>query len=306
MWRGMMCMAGVVGLWSFVPVLMKWLIPVMDPFTIAFLRLAQGTVTLLAVYLVGGHGLREIRLHWWHAIGGLGVAMNYALFALSLSYTTASAGVLVVQVQYVVLAVLAAVVLHEKLGGGKIAGIFLVSGGVAWIVATRTDISSLLAPRYAHGNILMLFSGIGWGLYALSNKALVHRATTLGILLPMLAMGTAVTGALAATRPAFLAAPSVGSLATLLVLGVVATGGAFVLVSEGMKRLSAAFAGTVTGVTPLTQIMLAHFILGEPLSGRLLIGGGLILSGVLGMVYAEKGSQGVFRPACGGAVKRAL
>ena len=39
---GIACLIGVVALWSFVPVLIKQLLPVFDPLTIAFLRLAQG------------------------------------------------------------------------------------------------------------------------------------------------------------------------------------------------------------------------------------------------------------------------
>lgn len=281
-------MMGVVALWSMVPVLVKLLIPIIDPFTIAFLRLSQGTAVVLAAYLLRGHRLSEIRLRWWHLIGGLGVILNYSLFALSLSFTTASAGVLVVQVQYVTLAVLAAVVLRERLGTGKVAGMALVLGGVGLIVALRADVTSLLAPRYALGNVLMLFAGVGWGVYAVSNKALAGSAGTLSALLPMLAIGSAITGVLAGMHFHLRSSPTSGALAAILVLGVVATGGAFILVSEGIKRLSAALAGTITGVTPITQILLAHLVLGEPLSWSLAIGGALILSGIFGMVYSER------------------
>ena len=39
---GIACMVGVVGLWSIVPILVKQLLAEFDPFTIAFLRSAQG------------------------------------------------------------------------------------------------------------------------------------------------------------------------------------------------------------------------------------------------------------------------
>lgn len=281
-------MVGVVALWSIVPVLVKLLIPVVDPFTISFLRLFQALAVVLAAYLARGHRLRQIRLRWWHLIGGMGVGLNYSLFTLSLSFTTASAGVLIVQVQYVTLAILAAVVLKERLGPGKVAGIALVLGGVALIVAMRSDVAGLLAPRYALGNALMLFSGLGWGVYALSNKALTNNAGTLSALLPMLAIGTAITGALSATHFDLHSPPTSGALAAVLVLGVVATGGAFILMSEGIRRLSAALAGTITGITPLSQILLAHLVLGETLSWSLAAGGTLVLGGIFGMVYGER------------------
>jgi len=285
---GIACMVGVVALWSIVPVLVKLLIPIFDPYTIAFLRLAQGAIVVLAVFFARGHRLRNIQLSWWHLLGGLGVGLNYSMFALSLSYTTASAGVLIAQVQYVTLAVLAAIVLHERLGFGKIAGMVIVLVGVVVIVGMRSDVSQLLAPHYVLGNVLMLFSGLGWGVYALSNKALVRRAGTLSILTPMLTIGVAITGGLAATHFQLHSSPTPGTWAAALLLGILATGGAFILVSEGMKRLSAALVGTATALAPIGQITLAHWVLGEPITWGLAGGGVLILGGVLGIMYAER------------------
>ena len=54
-----------------------------------------------------------------------------------------------------------------------------------------------------------------------------------------------------------------------------------------MKRLSAALVVTITALTPIGQIMLAHLVLDEPLTWILAMGGGLILVGVLSMIYAE-------------------
>ena len=285
---GILCMLGVFALWSVIPVLVKLLFPVFDPFTIAFLRLLQGATVVSVAFFARGHTLRDIQWSWWHMIGGLGISLNFSLYALSLSYTTASAGVLVVQVQYVALTVLAVAVLHERLGAGKIAGMALVLAGVAVVVGVREDVGHLFAPRYVLGNVLMLFSGIGWGIYALANKALAPRAGTAAILIPMMTIGVVVTGALAATHFRLRSEPTADTWIVVLVLGVLATGCAFVLVSEGMKRFSAVLVGTLTATTPIGQIALAHWVLGEPVTWSLTGGGILILAGVLGMVYAER------------------
>ena len=119
-------MLGVVALWSFVPTLVKLLLPVFEPMTNTLLRTEQGLAVTLALLYVGGDRLRAITWSRWHLVGGLGMSLNYSLYAVSLSYTTASAGVLIVQVQYVTLAALAAFVLHERLGWGKIASMGVV------------------------------------------------------------------------------------------------------------------------------------------------------------------------------------
>ena len=236
-------MVGVVGLWSIVPILVKQLLHVFDPFTIAFLRSAQGAGFALALLYARGYTVRSISWSRWHVVGGMGIALNYALYALSLSYTTASVGVLVVQVQYVALTLLAVVVLGERVGLGKMGGIGLVLAGIAVVVVGGSDAGALLAPDYMRGNAVMLLSGLGWGVYALANKVLAPRASSGAILAPMMGLGALLIGVLAAASFQLRAVPDAQDLLSLVALGVVGTGLSFTLVSEGMKRLSATLAG---------------------------------------------------------------
>ena len=293
---GIACMVGVVGLWSIVPILVKQLLAVFDPFTIAFLRSAQGAGFALALLYVRGYGVRSIPWSRWHVVGGMGIALNYALYALSLSYTTASVGVLVVQVQYVALTLLAVAMLGERIERGKAAGIGLVLAGIAVVVAWGGDVGVLLAPDYMRGNVIMLFSGLGWGIYALANKVLAPRAPSGAILAPMMGLGALVIGVLAAASFQLRASPDGQDLLSLIALGVVGTGLSFTLVSEGMKRLSATLAGSITTATPITQIALANQVLGEPLGWHIAGGGALIIIGILAMAlaerYASKGDSG--------------
>ena len=285
---GIACMVGVVALWSMVPILIKQLLAVFDPFTIAFLRSAQGAGFALALLYARGDSARSIAWSRWHAVGGMGIGLNYALYALSLSYTTASVGVLIVQVQYVALTLLAVAVLGERIGWGKAAGMGLVLAGIAAVVAWGGDVSELLAPDYMRGNVLMLFSGLGWGIYALANKALAPRASSGAILAPMMGIGAVIIGVLSTMSFQLRAAPDAQDLLALVALGVVGTGLSFTLVSEGMKRLSATLAGSITTATPIAQITLANQVLGEPLGWHIAGGGGLIIVGILAMALAER------------------
>ena len=285
---GIACMVGVVGLWSIVPILVKQLLAVFDPFTIAFLRSAQGAGFALALLYVRGYGVRSIPWSRWHVVGGMGIALNYALYALSLSYTTASVGVLVVQVQYVALTLLAVAMLGERIERGKMAGIGLVLAGIAVVVAWGGDVGVLLAPDYMRGNVIMLFSGLGWGIYALANKVLAPRAPSGAILAPMMGLGALLIGVLAAASFQLRASPDGQDLLSLIALGVVGTGLSFTLVSEGMKRLSATLAGSITTATPITQIALANQVLGEPLGWHIAGCGALIIIGILAMAMAER------------------
>ena len=74
----------------------------------------------------------------------------------------------------------------------------------------------------------------------------------------------------------------------MLIVGALGTGLSFILVSEGIKRLSAALAGTITAATPIAQIAMAHHVLDEPLSWSVIGGGIIILGGILAMVLTEQ------------------
>ena len=100
----------------------------------------------------------------------------------------------------------------------------------------------------------------------------------------------------AATQFELKAAISVKALAVIVILGTLCTGGAYYLLSEGLKRLSAALAVTITTLSPLLSLWLAHLILGEEISTAMFVATALIIGGILVMVYSERNHE---RPVTG-------
>ena len=293
-------MAGVVALWSFIPVLAKIVMRTFDPFTLAFLRLSQGTLVCALLYVLRGGTLRALlRMDKWIAVGMAGLSVNYIFFALSLSLTSASAGTLIVQSQIVILAVLASVFLKESLPPWKLGGMAAVLCGVMLVVATRGDIDKMLDPNASTGNILMIVAAAGWAVYALSNRALMNRRSSLEILVPIMGLSAILTGLIAATRFQLHAPIVFPTVAAVVVLGSLSTGISFYLLSEGFKRLSAALGGMVTSLTPLSSMLLAGWILHERLGWQVLGAAALIVSGILCSAFAERkappSEQGVLR-----------
>ena len=128
---GILCMVTTTVLWSIIPILVKIALKTIDPFSLSFLRLFQGAVVLLLLYRIRGGQWRALfQKNRWLLIGGIGTSINYALFTVGLNFTTAGAGVLVVQIQVVTLSVLAALFLDERLTAFKIAGMVAVICGV--------------------------------------------------------------------------------------------------------------------------------------------------------------------------------
>ena len=289
---GILYMVGVAILWAIIPILVKIVLKTIDPFSLAFLRLFQGTAVLLLLYRIRGGRWRALfQKNKWLLIGGIAVSINYVLFTLSLNFTTAGAGVLVVQTQVVSFSVLAALFLNERLTRLKIAGMVAVIGGVVFIVLPQNSVGNIFSSQYTVGNAMMFVSGIGWGVYALANKTLSKQMRSFHILIPIFGIGTLMTGAVAATQFELKTAFTVEALAAIVVLGALCTGGAFYLASEGMKRLSAALAGTITCLTPLLSLWLAHLILGEDISTVMIAAATLIIGGIFMIVYSERNHE---------------
>ena len=286
---GIFSMLGVVALWSVTPTLMKIALRSFEPFSVAVMRLGLGAVVLVAGYLVRGGRLRNlVRKNGWLLTGGLGIAVNYLFFCLSLKFTTAGAGGLVVQIQFVVLAVLAAVVLRESLSPLKVTGMLTVITGIILVMVFQGDIQGFFAPKYHMGNFVMLAGGLGWGVYALSNKVLSSRLSNFEILIPMILPAILITGCFAVIGRNPNPVVSIESVIAILVLGVLSTGAGFFFVAAGIRRLSAALAGTITGITPLFNLLISHWVLGEPLTPFLIISGVLVTGGLAGIVKSER------------------
>jgi drug/metabolite transporter (DMT)-like permease len=289
---GILYMVGVVVLWGIIPILIKIVLRTIDPFSLSFLRLFQGTVVLMLLYWIRGGRWRALfQKNGWLLIGGIAISINYVLFTLSLNFTTAGAGVLVVQIQVVTLAVLAALFLGERLTAFKIAGMVAVICGVVFVVLPQDTLGDMFSSQYTMGNAMMFVGGVGWGVYALANKTLGRQMGSFHILIPIFGMATLVTGAVAVTQFELKTAISVKAIAAIVVLGSLCTGGAFYLLSEGMKRLSAALAGTLTSLSPLLSLWLAHLILGEEISTAMFVAAALIIGGILVMVYSERNHE---------------
>ena len=290
-------MVAVTALWGIIPILVKIVLKTIDPFSLSFLRLFQGAVVLLLLYRIrGGQWKALFQKNRWLLIGGIGISINYALFTIGLNFTTAGAGVLVVQIQVVTLAVLAALFLGERLTAFKIAGMVAVICGVVFVVLSQNTLWGMFGSQYTLGNAMMFVSGLAWGVYALANKTLSKQMGSFHILIPIFGIGALVTGVVAATQFELKATISVKALAAIAVLGALCTGGAYYLFSEGLKRLSAALAVTITTLSPLLSLWLAHLILGEEISTAMFVATALIIGGILVMVYSERNHE---RPVTG-------
>ena len=291
---GLLSIAGVVAIWSTIPILTKIVLQYIDPFTLACLRLAQGLAVVL-VYrkLRTGKFFGDFKLDWWSLLGGIGVSINYVFFVVSLNFTTVGMGALVVQVQFVTLAVLAWIVLKERFNILKGAAVILIIGGASLAFFQARGVGPSARPEHILGNSLMLIGGLGWGMHALANKATSHRKSISDILSPVLAAGVVVSLVTAIIGFEIRSPLDIRGVLSIAFLGIAATGGGFLLLSVSLKRLNASLTGAITSITPLLNMLLAKWFLNESHPPTLFLGASVVIAGILLMIQADRSASKV-------------
>ena len=153
-----------------------------------------------------------------------------------------------VQIQFVTLAGLAWLVLREPFGAMKIAAVVVIIVGVSLVFVQERIVSDLMKPEYVLGNSVMLVAGVGWGVYAVSNKSLSRRKSNYEILIPIFSIATAVAFVAALIGYEVRATMTMVGLISIVILGTGVTGIGFLLMSTGLRRLNASLVGAITSV----------------------------------------------------------
>lgn len=236
-----------------------------------------------SLFLVGTLLLKKERLSFqlvWKnkkflLLSGFAVGANWILLFEAYQHTTVSNATISYYFQPIILTLLAPLVFKEALTGKKFLFVLLGMIGMVFIIGFSGSSGGYNHPL-----------GIGFGLTAaffyaiaiISNK----KVTSLGdlhltaltlivatlILLPYVSLTTGM-GVNQLTMP---------SLLSLLVLGVVHTGIAYVFLFSGLQKVEGQTFAVLSYIDPLTAVVISAVFLQEPISGLQLFGGALVLA----------------------------
>jgi drug/metabolite transporter (DMT)-like permease len=269
-------------IWGSTFVVTKSLNDQVQPFTLAFVRVAIGALVLLAGAFVrqarGGAHSPWSALPWGTivAMALLGVVVYYAVFNYSLVYTSASQGALVQSCIPAMTALVAVVWLREHASALRWTGIALSMVGIAIVFSG----SGASAGGSMLGNVLMFISAVLWGIYTSMAKR-VAELDPLQVTAGILGAGALMLAPLAAFEVAAAGMPHVTPKGWIGLgyLGAGASGIAWMLYSAALKHVDASEAGVYTNLIPIVGVV-AGVLLGEPLSLRAIVGGVVVLVGV--------------------------
>ena len=282
--RSILMVLSTMVIWGSTFVVTKSVVAQVPPFTLAFARVAIGTAVLLLYAAMrprlhgSGQSMRGLPWRTIAVMGLIGVALYYTAFNFALVYTSASQGALVQSCIPAVTALIALLWLREQATAGRWIGIALSVAGVLIVFAGSRE-NGATTPML--GNLLMFATTICWGVYT----ALARRIA--GTDPVMLTAGIIGLGALM-LLPATVLELASGGLPRIGVsewlgifyLGAIASGAAYLLYNAALRHLDATQAGVYTNLIPIVGVLSGVVLLGEPLSGRAILGGCVVLAGV--------------------------
>jgi drug/metabolite transporter (DMT)-like permease len=255
-----------------------------DPFTAAFLRFCIASFLLLILTSRERGGFPPIKRAQFIALlllGMTGVFAYNAFFFKGLQFISAGRAALIIANNPVFITLFAALIFREKLSWIKVSGIVLSVTG-AMVVISKGNLGDLLRAGVGPGEILVFGCVGSWVAYTLIGKAIMKNLSPLASVTYSALIGTAALSIPAFAEGMVTAIPyhSILDWVCIAYLGVFGTVLGFVWYYEGIKALGPTRAGQFINFVPICAIVLAFFILGEPVTLSLLVGAALVISGV--------------------------
>jgi drug/metabolite transporter (DMT)-like permease len=264
----------------------------LHPMYVSFGRVATGALTVLVVLLAtSGRLPRDLRT-WGHLafVGAVGVAIPFTLFAYGEQrVSSVLAGIWNATTPLFALPVAALVFRTERMTPRRVVGMLLGFGGVLVVLGVWHGVGG----SQLTGQLMCLGAALCYGIAIPYQRRFLRGTPGSAIAIPagQLITGTLmllVVAPLTAGTPPAPTALSLDVVASVLALGVLGTGLAFVFNFRVISVAGATTSASVTYLLPIVATVIGVVVLGETLHWYQPAGAAVVLTGVAV-------SQGVLR-----------
>lgn len=210
-----------------------------------------------------------------------GIAMNQNFSIKGMSLTSPIHASLLVLTTPIVITLLAAIFLKEKLSILKILGLLLgILGGV--LLVFSRDISVVNKSGQALGDMLIVFGAISYSTYVVLMKSIAHKYSNTAILKWVFLIGSMISIPFGWHDLLLVQWASFDALSWFCLLYIVvgATFIAYQLVNFGIYKLGASVAGSFIYSQPFFATIAAIIFLNESITFTKFLSAGLIMTGV--------------------------
>jgi drug/metabolite transporter (DMT)-like permease len=251
------------------------------------IRFGAAALILAGILAAARRSLRPARGEWLRllVLGGVGYALESALFFLALARGTAATVTLLFFTYPVWVAVLSAVLGRGLPGRLLTASLVAAMAGTATVVTTSGGLDITWT-----GVGLAIGSALTFTFYLIGAELFLRQTSSL-----VAAMWVSLTAAVTLGATAGISGTRVPAgedeWVPVLVMGLL-TAGAFFLLFVGLRRVGAVRTSIIASLEPVAASILALLFLGEALRVQVVMGGILIL----GAAVAASLARGVRRP----------
>ena len=269
---------GLATLWGGSYFFIRIAVPAFGPAALVAARVVIGGLLLWAVArtlrqpLVVRPHLRRLAI-----LGLLNAALPYMLISAAELHLTSSFAAILGATVPLFAAAMGARLLGERLSASRLGGLVLGVVGVGVMVGwgpIALDLAGVLsvlallvaAASYASSGIYTKLQLKGVSTYSLAFGQQVGALVWL-----------AVPGAVLAPK----SAPSPAAIGSVVALGALSTGVAYLLFFKLLERVGPTKTATVTYLIPFVGMLMGALVLGEPLTGGMFVGLVLVLGSVL-------------------------
>lgn len=250
-------------------------------------RFAVAVVLLVLVAWKLEGGLPRLKASQWFvtaALGATGIFIYNLCFFGALARMPAGRTALFIALNPIVTALLAAVLMRERLGAVKWLGIAIALVGAATII-TRGDPLSVaydIGRSMGTGELLMFAAITAWALYTLIGRTALKDLSPIAATTYAALWGLLFLGAGSAFEIGTVDWSGLGweVWVSILYLGAFGTVIGFVWYYEGVKAIGPSRTAVFNNLVPAFGVVLAALLLGEPVLVSMVVGGVLVIAGV--------------------------
>ncbi len=256
----------------------------LDPCSAAFLRFTTASIFFIfLLWRVNGRlpAIKKNQLLPLTLLGMTGVFTYNIFFFKGLKLINAGRASLIIANNPIFITLLSAYFFKEKLNLIKICGVFTsVTGAI--IVISRGNLNEILNGGIGWGEFYILLCVGSWVTYSLIGKSIMKSLS------PLVSVSySSIIGTIALFIPAYFEGVTknltyypLNAWLAIFYLGFFGTVLGFFWYYEGIKAVGPMKASQFINFVPISAIIIAFFVLGEPITLSLVIGAILVISGV--------------------------
>jgi drug/metabolite transporter (DMT)-like permease len=261
-------------IWGWTFVLIKEGMTLVGPLTFLALRFALAFLSLVLLLFRSLRGINRRALLCGGMVGGT-LFLGYFFQTWGLAITTATKSGLITGLSVVIVPVLAAVLLKERVRLSLWLGVLSAAGGLALLVLGKRTLTA-----FNVGDLLTLFCALFFAGHILLVDRFIRVVDYRHLLLVQ--VGTvallSLIGALFVEGFTFVSSPKL--IEGVLVTGLLATALALYILNRFQTHSTASYTAIILTMEPIFAGLFGFLLLGETLSLFQLMGGGLILVGM--------------------------